>query len=295
MSAARLTSLLANRDLDRLARLRLKATRRFTNRARGEHRAAKGGTSTEFCDYRDYAPGDDVRFVDWNIFARIARPYIKQFHHEEDLHVAIVVDGSTSMKFESKWERARELAAAFGVVGLWGQERVSVTVVGGESKSRLPPCTGRASQRKLFTFLEQANVGGSMPFARGIESFLRRHHGRGVVILLSDFLSPEDFDRSFTRLQGAGLEVFALQLLGPSELSPDAGGDLRLVDSETQAGLDISSANDLLALYHEYRVRHTMRVAELCRRIQGRFHSVDASESLDSILFDTLRRRGWIG
>src|SRR3954453_5885568 len=98
-SAAQLTPLLANRDLDRLPRLRLNASRRFTNRARGEHLASKGGTGTEFCVYRDYSPGDDVRFVDWNIFARIERPYLKQFHHEEELHVAIILDASNSMLF----------------------------------------------------------------------------------------------------------------------------------------------------------------------------------------------------
>ena len=118
MSAiAQLTPLLANRDLDRLARLRINARRRFTNRARGEHLAAKGGTSTEFCDYRDYAPGDDVRFVDWNIFARIERPYLKQFHQEEELHVAVLLDASNSMLFEGKFDLARQLATALGVVG----------------------------------------------------------------------------------------------------------------------------------------------------------------------------------
>src|SRR4051812_13521148 len=125
MSSAQLTPLLSNRELDRLARMRINARRRFTNRARGEHLAAKGGTSTEFCDYRDYAPGDDVRFVDWNIFARIERPYLKLFHQEEELHVAVVLDASNSMLFEGKFELARQIATAFGVVGLRGSEKVS--------------------------------------------------------------------------------------------------------------------------------------------------------------------------
>src|SRR6188508_1408271 len=125
-----ITSLLSNRDLDRLARLRLSVSRRFTNRARGEHLAAKGGTSTEFCDYRDYAPGDDVRYVDWNIFARIQRPYLKQFHQEEEMHVAVLVDASNSMLFENKLVLARQLAAALGVLGLHGNEKVSAYALG---------------------------------------------------------------------------------------------------------------------------------------------------------------------
>lgn len=295
MSAtAQITPLLSNRDLDRLARLRLNATRRFTNRARGEHLAAKGGTSTEFCDYRDYSPGDDVRFVDWNIFARIERPYLKQFHHEEELHVAIVLDASNSMLFEEKFAVARKLATAFGIIGLRGQEKVSVTVVGGAGVQRLRPSSGRMSQRKIFAFLEGIEPGGETAFDRGIEFFLRQHSGRGVVILLSDFLSADDFLRPFNLLHGAGLEVMALQVLGPGEHSPELAGDLRFVDSETHATLDITSAGDLLALYHEYREGHAARLAELCRQRSGRFLSVNAAEPLETIMFDTLRRRGWI-
>src|SRR5690349_6414521 len=197
MSSAQITTLLSNRDLDRLARVRLNAHRRFTNRARGEHLAAKGGTSTEFCDYRDYSPGDDVRFVDWNIFARIERPYLKQFHHEEELHVAIVLDTSNSMMFEEKFAVAQRIAAALGVVGLRGNEKVSVTAVGHSTPARLQPSSGRMSMRKLFVFLEGHEPGGEMPFDLGIEAFLRRHSGRGAAILISDFLSNSDFLRPF--------------------------------------------------------------------------------------------------
>jgi len=293
-STAQLTSLLSNRDLDRLARLRLNASRRFTNRARGEHLAAKGGTSTEFCDYRDYSPGDDVRFVDWNIFARIERPYVKQFHHEEELHVAIVLDASSSMRFDGKFALARQLAAAFGVVGLRGQEKVSASVVGGAGVQRLRPSSGRLSYRKLFAFLEPMEAGGEMLFDRGIELFLRQHTGRGVAILLSDFLSADDFLRPLNLLHSAGLEVMALQILSPSELAPEIAGDLRFVDSETQATLDITSAGDLLALYHEYREGHAARLAELCQQRSGRFLTVSSAEPFEAIVFDTLRRRGWI-
>ena len=86
---------------------------------------AKGGTSTEFADYRDYVAGDDVRYVDWNIFARLERPYVKLYRHEEEMHVVSIVDASSSMQFDGKFERARQLAAAFGLMGLMNVERVS--------------------------------------------------------------------------------------------------------------------------------------------------------------------------
>ncbi|MDB6152436.1 MAG: hypothetical protein JWL90_889 [Chthoniobacteraceae bacterium] len=292
--ASQITTLLANRDLDRLARLRLNASRRFTNRSRGEHLAAKGGTSTEFCDYRDYTPGDDVRFVDWNIFARTERPYLKQFHQEEELQVALLVDGSNSMLFEGKLDLARQVAAAIGAVALRGSEKVSATFLDGGEPARLAPCRGRVSMGKFLTFLERCEGGGETAIEAGVEMFLRRHSGRGVVVLISDFLTGGDLRRAFNLLNSAGLEIFALQILAPSELAPELNGDLRFVDSESGANLDISSAGDLLALYHEYREAHAALIADLCRQRQGRFLSVSAGDSFETVVFDLMRRKGWV-
>lgn len=295
MSAPQLTSLLSNRDLDRLNRLRINAARRFTNRSRGEHLAAKGGTSTEFCDYRDYAPGDDMRFVDWNIFSRLNRPYVKQFHHEEEMHVAVLIDASSSMLFEEKFTLARQLAAAFAVIGLRNQEKVSVYALRSTgSPARLAPCTGRVSQAKTFAFIEGIESGGDSPIERGIESFLRQHSGRGVVVVLSDFLTGGDLKRAFSLLHGSGLEVFALQILGPGEIDPELSGDLRFFDSETAAHLDVSSAADLLAIYQEYRAGHQQMLETLAQQRSGRFLSVSSADPFERVFFDLLRRKGWI-
>ena len=294
MPAAQITSLLSNRDLDRLARLRLNASRRFTNRARGEHLAAKGGTSTEFCDFRDYSPGDDVRFVDWNIFARINRPYLKQFHMEEEMHVVLLIDASTSMTFEGKLDLAQRLAAAFGMLGLRGSEKVSAYVAGADSPALLRPCSGRSAASKLFAFLENLPSGGSEPIEKGIESFLRQHRGRGVVIVLSDFLTTGELRRGFNLLFNAGLEAFALQILGPKEITPEITGDFRLVDSEVESNLDISSVGDLLAIYQEYRAAHEAQLSALCQQRSGRFLSVNAVEPFERVFFDLLRKKGWV-
>ncbi|HZJ13624.1 MAG TPA: DUF58 domain-containing protein [Chthoniobacteraceae bacterium] len=294
-SRVQLTTLLTNRDLDRLGRLRINATRRFTNRARGEHLAAKGGTSTEFCDYRDYAPGDDMRFVDWNIFSRLNRPYVKQFHHEEEMHVVILIDASNSMLFEEKFELARRLAAGFAVLGLRNQEKVSVYALRtAGAPPRLAPCTGRASQAKTFAFIESIEGGGDAPIERGLEDFLRQHTGRGVVIVLSDFLTSGDLRRAFSLLHGSGLEIFALQILGPGEIDPEVTGDLRFFDSETAAHLDITAAGDLLAIYQEYRAAHRQMLETLAQQRSGRFLSISAAEPFERVFFDLLRRKGWV-
>ncbi len=295
MSAPLLTSLLTNADLDRLARLRLNVARRFTNRSRGEHLGAKGGTSTEFCDYRDYTPGDDVRFVDWNIFARIQRPYLKQFHHEEERHVALLVDASRSMLFEGKLALAQRLAAALGVIGLRGGEKVGACVLGGAGvMPRLAPSRGRSAQGQLFAFLENIAGGGEEPVERGIEAFHRRHTGRGVAVVLSDFLTDGDLRRAFNLLHNAGLEIFAVQILSPAELDPEVAGDLRFVDCETAGHLDISAAGDLLALYHEYRAAHEARLSALCQQRAGKFLPLSSAEPFERVVFGTMRRKGWI-
>src|SRR4029434_932247 len=294
-NAPQLTTLLTNRDLDRLGRLRINATRRFTNRARGEHLAAKGGTSTEFCDYRDYAPGDDMRFVDWNIFSRLNRPYVKQFHHEEEMHVVILIDASNSMLFEEKFELARRLAAGFAVLGLRNQEKVSVYALRtAGAPPRLAPCTGRASQAKTFAFIESIEGGGDAPIERALEGFLRQHTGRGVVIVLSDFLTSGDLRRAFSLLHGAGLEIFALQILGPGEIDPEVTGDLRFFDSETAAHLDITAAGDLLAIYQEYRAAHRQMLETLAQQRSGRFLSIRAAEPFEHVFLERLRRKGWV-
>lgn len=291
--AAQITRLLTNRDLDRLARLRLNASRRFTNRSRGEHLAAKGGTSTEFCDFRDYSPGDDVRFVDWNIFARINRPYLKQFHQEEEMHIALLVDASNSMLFEGKFELAQRIAAAIGTLGLRNAEKVGAYVLGNNG-ARLRPCSGRGGLPKLFSFLENITEGGDQPMDVGIEGFLRQHRGRGAVVILSDFLTQGDIRRSFNLLSSAGLEIFALQILSPGEINPEINGDFRLLDSETESTLDISSGRDLLALYQDYRLRLEQHLSGLCQQRSGHYVNVSTGSPFDQIFFELLRRKGWV-
>jgi uncharacterized protein (DUF58 family) len=295
VSTAQFTSLFDNPTLARIERMRLLPQRRLTNRSRGEHLAGKGGASTEFHDYRDYAAGDDVRYVDWNIFARIQRPYLKLYRHEEELHVVVLVDASASMQYGQKFLRARQLAAACAIMGLMNLEKVSIHVCQhqGQAPLQLPPCTGRISLRRVIEFLEDIPVGGNFPIDEAVEAVLKTHRGRGVAVVLSDFLTLGDLERPLNRLFSAGLEVMALQLLSPEELRPELAGDLRLVDCETGHTLDISSAGDLLGIYHEHLAGLQAQLALHCRQRSGRYLCLDADTPLETILFDVLRRKGW--
>lgn len=291
-----LTTLFDNSVLNRVERMRLSPRRRLTNRSRGEHLAGKGGSSTDFADYRDYVAGDDIRNVDWNIFARLQRPYVKQFLHEEELHLTLLVDASTSMVFDDKLHKAKQLAAAFGIMGLLNVERVSVFVGHQvpDQSSMLPPGTGRPRVRQLLDFLEKTEGGGAVPIEDAIDTMLRFHRGRGIVVILSDFLTFTDLSKSLNMLFSSGLEIWGLQILGASEINPDVHGDLRFVDSETGGTLDITNADELLNIYHAQRKALQEVLDSQCRRRNGRFLSIDASEPPELILFDRLCRHGWV-
>jgi uncharacterized protein (DUF58 family) len=270
----RITPLLTNDLLSRVEQLRINPQRRRSNRGRGEHLSRKGGSSNEFADYRDYSEGDDVRFVDWNVYSRLRRPYLKLYRHEEEMHIAILIDASSSMAFEGKLELAKQIAAAFAVMGLFGGERVSVYAFNqsGATPIFLKPSSGRGHMRQIFAFIEGIVAGGSAPLELGIEDMLKFHRGHGAAILLSDFQTFGDLRRASNLVFSAGLEIFALQILSPPEIDPLINGDLRLVDCETDTTLDISAAGDLLAIYQEYR----------------------SADPLPSILPDTLLRKGWV-
>ena len=292
----RMTSLLSNAVLGRIERLRLNSSRRFTNKSRGEHLSGKGGTSIEFSDFRDYAPGDDVRFVDWNIFARLNRPYMKLYQQEEEMHVAVLIDASASMGFENKLERAKQIGAALGVMGLLGMERVSVYSfnAAAEAPRRLPPCTGRANMARLFAHVEALQSGGDAALEVGVDAFLKHHVGRGIAVILSDFLTFGDVRRAFNTLYSAGLEIFGVQILAPAEIDPEMTGDLRLVDCETETTLDVSNTRELLGIYQDYRLSFENQLAMLCQRRGGRFVSISSEDAIEWILFDLMVRKGWV-
>ncbi len=295
-STAQVTSLFGNDVLQLLERMRIHSTRRFTNRAQGEHLISKGGSSNEFADYRNYVEGDDVRYVDWNIFARLHRPYMKTYRHEEELHVVILLDASASMGFEGKLTLAQQLAAAFGIMGLLSGERVSIWRLNGgeDALEALPPCRGRGAMATLLRFIEGVEAHGDMPIERGVESCLRQHRGRGVAVLLSDFLTFGDVPRAMNSLFSKGLETLGLQILGPSEREPELDSDVRLVDCELGRTLDVTGVGALLDIYHEYRMALEAHLVAACTARGGRFLALDASADLRWILCDLLRRRGWV-
>ena len=143
-------------------------------------------------------------------------------------------------------------------------------------------------------FLERIEGGGNFPIEQAVDAVLKRHRGRGIVVLLSDFLTLGDLHKPLNLLFKSGLEIFALQILSPIELYPEVTGDLRFVDSETGDTLDISSAGELLGIYHEHRDALSEELSLMCRQRAGRFLSINSADSLEDTLFDSLLRKGWV-
>lgn len=289
------TSLMSNEELAHVERMRLNPLRKLVNRCRGEHLSGRGGSSMEFSDYRDYVPGDDTRYIDWNIFSRLRRPYLKLYAAEEEARLLILVDASSSMLFGGKLDLALSLATAFGVMGLRGEERVSIHVSGPEPGATMKATSGRGGVRRLLHFLEKVSrVGGATTFDVGVSDALKRHRGKGMAVLLSDFLTFGDVSRSMNALFSVGLEPFALQILSPDEIEPDLSDDFRFVDCETHSTLDVTAGGDILSIYHEHREALAEELDDICRKRSGRFASVSSDTPLLSIVNDVFLRRGWI-
>lgn len=291
-----LSSLLSNEELARVERMRLNPLRRLTNRSKGEHLSGKGGRSTDLADYRNYVDGDDVRFIDWNIFARLNRPFLKQFQHEEEMHVVILLDASASMAFEGKFDLARQLAASFGIMGLMNVECISIYSATEQHKAlqELPPCRGRVARGRMLSYLQSLETGGAMAIEQAVEKVLRKHSGRGVAIVLSDYLSLGDFQRSANLLFSAGLEPWIIQILSPAELNPELNDDLRLIDAETGQMVDVTVGGDLLDVYYDHLDGLTESLRQMARQRAGRYLQIDSSTTLSSLLTGPLRKGGWV-
>ena len=289
--------LLPPKTCGRLERMRFNPRQRLTSRSRGDHLSGRGGNSTEFSDYRDYSPGDDMRFIDWNIFSRLQKPYLKLFHLEEEMNVVIIIDASSSMKFGSKFDCTCKLAEAFTTIGLYSNEKISIYTINDENASipqHIGPASGRFNNSKFNRFIGESTCGGSQTLEDGIEKILKKHNGRGMAIILSDFLTAGDLQKSFNLLFSKGLAPYALQILSPEELNPELSGDARFVDCETKVTLDISAAGQLTEIYLEYLHTLQQNISDWARNRSGLYVSCSSDCDIDALLFDTLVRRGWI-
>jgi uncharacterized protein (DUF58 family) len=291
--------------LRKLNQLTLVASKVRAGAIKGERRSTKRGASVEFADYRDYTPGDDLRRLDWNVYARMERPYVKLLEEEEDLAVHILVDASKSMDWgkgdQHKFGYAVKLAAALGAISLGAGDALTVFLIHNPepgSFDRVSPQFGpsRSSQHlmRLLTFLESKKTGGTTDINASLREYTLAARRSGLAFLISDLFSPEGFQNGFTHLLSRGYEVVLLHILSPDEIDPPLAGDLRLIDIETGSSQEVSLDGGMRSLYRD-RVQAWQEDIQIeCNRRDIRYIPINTLQPWDEFVLLGLRKAGII-
>jgi uncharacterized protein (DUF58 family) len=279
--------------LAQLERLSLLSRRTFRGSVKGERRSPRRGQSVEFADYRAYGHGDDLRYVDWNIYGRLDRLHVKLFIDEEDLCLHLLVDASASMGFgaPSKLDYAVRLAAALGFVGLVNHERVGLGLLRERVAEGWPPTRGRAQILPMMNFLAAVAPGGGTSLDEGLGNYAKRARESGLVVVVSDLLDPAGYERGVRALLERRFDVHLVHLVDPEEMNPTLGGDLRLIDSETGEVRDLTVDAEALQGYRE-RLRVFLERAEgFCRSHEIGYHRVITDTPVEAFVVAQLRGR----
>jgi uncharacterized protein (DUF58 family) len=282
--------------LDRLETLRLRARRRFLGRRKGTHLSSRRGTSLEFADYRSYALGDDPRTVDWGLYARTDRLYVKVFHEEEDLFSYLFVDGSGSMahpEADRKYESACALALALCYVVLSSGDSVRLHRLRGDRADATAFYYGRRRMLEAREFLEREPPGGPLRLKTALAPHLRGLRRPGKGILISDLLFPlAEFQAGINLMRAARLDLLVIQTLGREEISPAATGAERLVDAESGEEADVGFDEGMRALYLANLARHRRELRSFCHRSGVQFAFYDTSTDLEDFVLTELPALG---
>jgi uncharacterized protein (DUF58 family) len=292
--------------LTKLEQLTLVADRVRVGVMKGDRRSRKRGSSVEFADYRDYSKGDDLRRLDWNVYARLERPFIKLLEEEEDLAVHLLLDASASMNWPdapdaddpdaetNKLGYGLRLAGALGHIGLSTNDLVSVTLLNSRGDRTWGPFRGRRNSLHLLQFLETAAASGPTNLNVSLRNYALRARRPGLLFLISDFLSPGGWREGLNALQARGYEIGLIHLFSPDEIDPPLGGDLKLVDVETGAEAEITldpTTRDA------YRARLQEWQAELAGYSASRrlhYIPVVTSRPWEKLILQTLRQQGMV-
>ncbi|MDX1687897.1 MAG: DUF58 domain-containing protein [Candidatus Promineifilaceae bacterium] len=285
--------------LRKLEQLTLVADQVRVGIMKGDRRSRKRGTSVEFADYRNYTKGDDLRRLDWNVYARLGRPFIKLLEEEEDLAVHVLVDASASMDWPegeeaNKLRYALILAGALGHVGLATGDQVSATLLTGrgEGMRRWGPFRGRQNSLRLLQFLESAEAGGVTNLNVSLQDVALRGGRPGLLFLLSDMLTPAGYRDGVNALQARGYEVGVIHILSPDEVDPPLAGDLKLIDVETGSDAELTLDATTLDRYRERLQAWQAELAAYCRGRGVHYVPVITDTPWERLVMQTLRAQG---
>lgn len=294
----------------RMNRLSLVVRKRRSGQLKGERRSTKRGTSVEFADYRNYVQGDDLRRVDWNIYARLERPFVKLFEEEEDLSVYILLDASASMDWGggtdspglsseyNKWRYARLAAGALAYIALGNGDRVTIALLRQEGNSSVPaqfgPARGRARTLPMLRFLSRAEAGGTTDLNLSLRKFALTAQRPGLLVLISDMFSPAGYREGLGLLLGQGYEGIVVHVLSPDEANPPLVGDLKLVDIETGQAQEVTIDGGMHELYVRRRQAWQDELNRWCGQRGAVYVPVTTDMPFDRFILFHLRQKGLI-
>lgn len=278
------------RKLDRLALLTRRA---MSGDMQGERRSPRRGSSVEFADFRPYTPGDDIRQIDWNMYARMERFFLKLFVAEEELTIHLLVDNTASMDWgqPNKLLYARRAAGAFGYVALSSLDRVTVTAFGDGGARQLPGVRGKRGALPLFDFLQKLPAGRSGDLLESCRRYARTARNPGPLLLCSDLMDPQ-WEEALRTLTSRSFEITVLHVLAPQEINPELDGDFRLVDAEGGEPIEITADLDALRRYEENFRTWRAEIETFCNGRGINYLFVNTAVPIEEFVLSTLRRRG---
>lgn len=281
------------RKLDYLAMV---SRRVFSGAMRAERRTKKTGSGVEFADHRDYAPGDDIRYLDWSAYQRFDRLLIRLYEEEEDLAIYFILDTSASMAFgdAEKLRHAKRLCAALAYVGLANLDRITVVTASDEISGRMPSTRGKARIFRIFRFLRGMRAEGETDLGEAMKTFVAQHKRRGLAVLISDLYDPAGFERGINVLRYNRFDPFVLHIVDPREARPELRGDVRVYDCESGEEREVTVTAKVLERYGQAYEEYLEEVRRFCTARQVSYFRADVSVPFDELILRVFRRGGFL-
>ena len=288
------------RTLRKLEQVMLWSQRARAGAMQGERRSTRRGTSIEFADYRNYARGDDLRRLDWNVYARLRRPYIKLLEDEEDLALHILIDASASMDWppeaqgpaRHKFRHAQRLAAGLAWCALASNDRTQISCVSAAGSATFGPLRGRGHSLRMLDFVEGLRPAGEVDLDAALRARAQRSTRPGLFVLLSDMLTTASLREALNALAAAGHELLLLHLLAPDEIEPPVTGDLRLIDVESGRAREVTVDAALRARYAQRLDDWRAQLRRTLLQGGGHYLFVSTETPWERVILQDLRRLG---
>jgi uncharacterized protein (DUF58 family) len=297
MASTTTRTLLDPQFLKKLETLNLVTKKTFTGNYKGERRSVRRGSSIEFADYREYIPGDDLRYVDWKAYGRLDKLFLKLYVEEEDLNIHILIDTSQSMGFGSpmsKADYAKRVAAALGYIALNEYDRITVAPFSSTLGHTMPPVRGKQGISQFFDYLEmQTNPAGGTGFGDALTKYAARTKTRGIAIVISDFFD-ETYTKGIKALLARRFQVLLLHVLDEEELNPTLTGDLRLVDSETGEHRELSISSHIINEYQDALKQFCEGIRTMATRYGMDYLRVSTATPFEDLVLKSLRVGGLV-